>query len=117
MRSTAEVLDEHLRLRSAGELEKDLAHNYAPDVVLLCDPGVLQGREAVRKSADRLAWQIPHARFEYPVRQVQGEYALLVWNAFSPDGHVHHGVDSFVIRNGCIVMQSIYYRVTSSGQA
>jgi hypothetical protein len=40
------MLDDHLRLRSAGQVKKDLARNYAPDVVLLCEPGVLQGVQA-----------------------------------------------------------------------
>lgn len=113
MRATREVLEDHLHLRSAGDLEADLQRNYAADVVLLCEPAVLCGRDAVRKSAEQLAWQIPQARFEYPTRRVEGEYALLIWNARSPGGRVHHGVDTFVIRAGRIVLQSIYYRVTA----
>ncbi len=93
MRSTQEVFDDHLRLRVAGEVDEDLARNYAPEV----------------RGAARLADS--EARFEFPTRRVEGEYALLVWNAQSPNGDVHHGVDSFVIRQGKIVMQSIYYRV------
>lgn len=111
MRQTREVLDDHLRLREAGDVDADLARNYAEDIVLLCEPGVLRGRQAVRESAQRLAWQIPNARYEYPSLRVEGEYAMLVWNASSPDGKVHHGVDSFVMREGRIVAQSIYYRV------
>lgn len=114
-RSTAEVFDDHLRLRSAGDVDTDLERNYAADVVLLCEPGVLRGRKAVRESARRLAWQLPGARFSYPTRRVEGDYALLVWDAESPDGTVHHGVDSFTVRAGRIVMQSIYYRVKEKG--
>ena len=42
-RSPQEVFGSHLRFRAAGELEKDLAVNYAEDVVLLCEFGVLHG--------------------------------------------------------------------------
>ena len=49
--------------------------------------------------------------FEYPSKEVEGDYALLVWNAKSDNYHVDHGVDSFVIRDGRIVMQSIFYRL------
>ena len=37
------------------------------------------------------------------------EYALLEWRADSDDNAVHDGVDSFVIRNGKIVMQAVHY--------
>ncbi len=57
VRSTAEVFEEHLRLRAAGEVDADLERNYAPDVVPLCEPAVLRGCQAVRESARRLAWQ------------------------------------------------------------
>lgn len=42
-RSTREVLEDHLRLRREGDLEEDLARNYAEDVVLLCKHGVFKG--------------------------------------------------------------------------
>ena len=36
-----EVLDDHVRLRAEGDLETDLARNYAPDIALLCQYGHL----------------------------------------------------------------------------
>jgi hypothetical protein len=111
MRPAVEVFEDHLRLRSIGDVEGDLERNYAEDIVLLCEPGVLRGRDAVRNSARRLAWQIPGAGFEFPVRRLEGDFALLVWSARAAGQEVHHGVDTFVIRDGRIVMQSIYYRV------
>ena len=109
MRSTAEVFHDHLKRRIAGDLEGDLANNYAPDVILLCEHGPMRGRAAVRQSADQLAKQLPDASFEYLVKHVEGEYALLFWRADSSRARAEHGVDSFVIRDGQIVMQSVYY--------
>lgn len=109
MRSTAEVFDDHLERRTAGDLEGDLAHNYAPDVVLLCEHGPRTGRDSVRESAEQLAKQLPDASFEYLVKHVDREYALLFWRADSLKARANHGVDSFVIRDGRIVMQSVYY--------
>ena len=109
MRSTAEVLDDHLARRTAGDLEGDLEHNYAPGVIFLCEHGPRTGRDAVRESAERLAKQLPEASFQYRVKQVDREYALLLWRADSPKARAEHGVDSFVIRDGRILMQSVYY--------
>src|SRR4051794_17260117 len=78
MRSAAEVLDDHLKRREAGDLDGDVEQNYAPDVVLLCEHGVMRRREAIRQSAEALAAQLPGASFVYPVKEVDGEYALLL---------------------------------------
>lgn len=111
-RSTREVFEQHLRFRVEGKIDQDLEQDYADDVVLICGFGALHGRQAVRESAKRLGLQLPGARFEFSSKVVDGEYAFLVWKART-DGaqQVHNGVDSFVIRNGRIVMQSIHYQL------
>jgi len=114
-RTTAEVLDDHLRLRSAGDLETDIERNYAPDVVQLCEGGVLHGLEGVRASAAELARQAPNAHFTYRSVQVEGEFGFLSWSAESDHARIPDGADSYVIRNGRIVMQSIFYRVEGRG--
>lgn len=110
-RSAADVFDDHLQLRAAGDTEADLARNYAEDVVLLCSYGVLHGIEAIRESADRLDRQLPESQFTYITRYVDGEYAFLEWQAESAESIVDDGADSFVIRDGLIVMQTIHYTV------
>jgi hypothetical protein len=111
-RSAAEVFEDHLRLRSRGDLDTDLERNYAEDIVLLCEMGPLAGRDAVRASARRLGLQLPEARFAFSAKVVAGDYAFLVWSARSARFTVEHGADSFVIRDGRIVMQTIFYRLS-----
>lgn len=110
-RTTAEVFDDHLRRRAEGRLEEDLQQDYSDNVILLCEFGVMCGREAVRQSAVRLGLQLPNGKFEYLARHVQDEYAFLKWRADSDTFRVEHGADSFVIRDGRIVMQSVYYQL------
>jgi hypothetical protein len=98
--------------RSLGELEADLARNYADDVVVLCELGALKGRPAIRKSARRLGLQLPDAEFQFPTKLVRGEHAFLVWKARSQLFEVEDGADSFVIRGGRIVVQTIFYRLS-----
>jgi hypothetical protein len=111
-RQTREVLEDHLRLRSVGDLETDLERNYADDVVVLCELGALKGRAAIRKSARRLGLQLPDAEFQFPTRLIEGEHAFLVWKARSERFEVEDGVDSFVIRGGRFVAQTIFYRLS-----
>ena len=110
-RLPADVLDDHLRLRARGDLATDLERNYSPSVVLLCDAGVFHGVDAVKTSADRLGLQLPNARFDYLSVQVDGEFGFLKWTAESDRFRVPEGADSYVIRDGRIVMQTIYYRL------
>jgi len=111
-RQTREVLKDHLRLRSVGDLETDLERNYADDVVGLCELGALKGRAVIRKSARRLGLQLPDAEFQFPTRLIEGEHGFLVWKARSERFEVEDGVDSFVIRGGRIVAQTIFFRLS-----
>jgi hypothetical protein len=52
---------------------------------------------------------LPGGDFEYLTRLTTGDYAFLEWRGQSKDIHVEDGADSFVIRDGRIVMQSIHY--------
>ena len=110
-RSTGQVFQDHLRRRAEGRLLEDLDEDYAEDVVLLCEHEPTIGRDAVRESAERLQLQLPRGSFQYVSRHVHGEYAFLRWRAESDDTVLENGADTFVIRNGRIVMQSVYYTV------
>src|SRR5687767_6607288 len=108
-RHTREVLEDHLRLRSVGDLDMDLKRNYADDVVVLCELGALKGRDAIRRSARHLGLQLPDAEFQFPTKLVEGEHAFVVWKARSERFEVDDGADSFVIRGGRILAQTIFY--------
>lgn len=110
-RSPREVFESHLENRVRGRLDEDLAENYAEDVVLLTQNSQVRGTAAMRVSADRLAGQIPDAEFVFEAKKVEGPYAFLVWRASSPTHRVECGADSFLIRDGRIVMQTIHYRL------
>jgi hypothetical protein len=108
-RSPEEVFEDHLRLRLQGNLEEDLRRNYAKDVALLTVNSNARGHDAIRMSAERLDQQLPDAEFEIVARQVNGPYALLIWSARSARLDAVEGADSFVIKDGKIILQSIHY--------
>lgn len=110
-RTTEEVFDDHLREGKHGSVEDDLARNYAEDVVILTGMGVHQGHEGVRQLAQLLREQLPGATFEYPTRVVAGEMAFLEWTGRSERAEVRDGADSFLIRDGRIVAQTVHYTV------
>lgn len=115
-RSAAEVFDSHLRLRQAKDFETDLRTNYAPDVVLLTCTGVYRGHEGLRACAAELNRYFPDGEYDYVRRLVDGDVAFLVWTGRSPVGEVKDGADTFLIRDGRIVVQTIHYTVDHHGQ-
>src|SRR5688500_7857378 len=110
-RTTAEVLDDHLRLRLEGNLEADLQEICSPEVVMLCHQGVFHGHGGIRQCAAMLETRLRKAKFEYRKILVEKDFAFLGWSADSETAFVEDGVDSFVIRGGRIEMQSVCYKV------
>jgi hypothetical protein len=110
-RSAKEVFEDHLRLGREGSAEEDLPRNYSEDVVVLTGRGVYRGHEGLQKLARLLREELPEARIEYRTTLIEGDVAFLEWTAASATARVEDGADSFVIREGQIVAQTIHYTV------
>lgn len=114
-RSPAEVLEDHLQLAAAGDWRTDIERNVSDDVVILTAFGVFEGRQQVRVLAELLDAQLPDATFEYTTVIVRGDVAFLEWRADAAGARVRDGVDTFVIRDGRIVAQTIHYTIEAMG--
>lgn len=108
--SSSDVLWRHLELSRDGSVEDDLVENFAPDVVVLTRWGAFHGHAGIRQLADRLAHELPDVEFTYDEVLVEREFAFLAWGAIASNGNrVDDGADSYVIRDGRIMAQSIHY--------
>lgn len=117
-RSTEEVVTDHLARRARGDLEGDLAANYAEDVVVLSKDGGYRGRDGIRTTAAILADLLPEASFSYDLLRIEDEFALLGWSATAANGaRTCQGADSFTVRNGRIAAQTIHYEVKGGSDA
>lgn len=114
-RSPRDVLEDHLRRAREGDLEGDLARNFAPDVAILSTYGARRGLQAMRELADLLSRQLPDAEYDYVNVQVEGEMGFLEWTARSARAQVRDGADSYLIRDGRIRAQTIHYTVEPLG--
>lgn len=117
IRAAKEVLDDHLARRLKGDLEGDLAANYDPGVAVLTKDGVYTGKEGIRRTAALLERMLPGARFGYDVVRIAGELAILSWSAVATNGaRTCWGADSYLIRDGLIVGQTIQYEVRQTDE-
>lgn len=110
-RSAREVLDDHLRESKEGSIEADLARNYSHDLVVLTGRDVYRGNDGLRQLGDLLRKELPDSSFEYQTVLVDGEMGFLEWTGRSVKARVDDGADSYLIRNGKIVVQTIHYTV------
>lgn len=110
-RSTAAVFEDHLHLRKERKLEEDIARNYSPEAVMITMLGKYRGHDGVRRSAGDLQRYFPNGNYKYVKKEVEGELAFLAWQGVSNRGEVCDGVDTFIIRDGKILYQTIHYNV------
>ncbi len=109
-RGAGDVVDDHVRARKELRVEDDLA-NFAEDVLVLSARGIYRGHAGLRRLWLDLEEQIPAARFAYGQPVAEGEAALLEWRARGDGAQIDDGVDSYLVRHGRIVVQTIHYTV------
>jgi ketosteroid isomerase-like protein len=111
MMDTRAVLEHHLAAMDAGDLEEVLK-DYTEASVLLTVDGVFAGLEALRGffQAD-LAGSDPSATFAVDVIRISGDVAFIVWHGSGATSEIPLGTDTFVVRDGKIVTQTVAARV------
>ena len=116
MRATKEVLENHLRSFGARNLEGILT-DYAPTAVLLTRDGLLKGVDAIRPLFEGLLAEFarPGASFDMKHQAIEGDYAYISWTAETADNVYELGTDTFVVRDGKIVVQSFASKTTPKG--
>ena len=116
MASTKDVVDRHLKCFGDGDLEGILS-DYAPGAVLFTSDGPLRGADAMRPLFQAMIAEFgkPGAAFRMKQQSVEGDYAYILWTAETADNVYEVGTDTFVVRDGKIVVQSFTGRITPKG--
>ena len=115
MRSTREVLDDHLALANQDDWETDLQRNFSDDCVLLTSLGVFHGVEGLNQKIALLHEHLPNATYVYEFVLDHGEIGVLKWSGDSDTSYVDDGVDSYFIQNGKIRVMTIHYTPKRKG--
>lgn len=103
------MLADHLHQAVAGDVETDLARNYAEDVAVLTGFGVFHGHDGLREANRRLQRELPGAAYRYRTVLDAGEIAFLAWGAETDAARVDDGADTYHVRDGRIRVQTIHY--------
>jgi len=105
------VLDHHLQSFGSGDLEGTMA-DYAPDAALLLPDGVVRGvgiREFFK--AVFAEFSQPGTTTEMKQCLVHNDCAFVVWSAETPNNRYENAVDTFVVRDGKIVVHTFAAKI------
>lgn len=110
---TKKVLDDHLADFGSGNVDAIVA-NYTPDAVIIVPGGVKRGHAEIRAMFEGLVEEFgqPGVTFEMLNSDVDGEIALIVWKAETNKAVYEMGTDTFIIRDGKIVRQTVAAKAT-----
>lgn len=110
-RSAEAVFEDHLKLAIERDMEAELSRNNAEEIVLLTNFGVFHGHQGVREAAELLEKELPNGTFNYKVKLCHDNICYLHWTGDSEEASIEDGADSYLIENGRIKIQTIYYTV------
>jgi ketosteroid isomerase-like protein len=112
MGSTKDVVDHHLKSFGEGDL-KGILSDYASGAVLFTPEGPLRGIDAIRSLFQAMLAEFgkPGTAFSLKQQFVEGDYAYILWTAETADNVYELGTDTFVVREGKIVIQSFAGRI------
>jgi ketosteroid isomerase-like protein len=112
MRSTAEVLDHHLKCFAARDMEGVMA-DYSADAVFFGPEGALRGPNVIKPVFEKIFAELakPGRSFAMKQRFVEEEYAYIVWTSETADNSYELASDTFMIQNGSIRLQAFTSKV------
>jgi ketosteroid isomerase-like protein len=112
MRSTAELLDHHLKCFAARDMDGVLA-DYSADAVFFGPEGALRRPNSIKLVFERMFAEFaePSASVARKQRFVEGEYPYIAWTSETADNSYELASDTFVIQNGNIRMQAFTAKV------
>ena len=113
MATTRETLDHHLKCLLEGDLEGLMA-DYAPGAVLFTPNGPLNGIGEIKPLFEAAVTEFakPGVTFDMKQLSVDGDHAYILWTAETAKNVYEVGTDTFVIRDGKIVVQSFAGKIT-----
>ncbi len=110
---TQAVLMHHLGAFGERKIDEILT-DYTAESVLLSTMGEVVGADALKPVYEGLFAEFGKkgVKFEMVKMIVEGEIAMVVWTAKTPDNHYEWATDTFIIRDGKILLQTLAAKVT-----
>lgn len=116
MRTTKEVWEHHCIAFANANID-DLMFDFADDAIYVTTNNVIKGKDNIRKQYDNHFKSLETGSTSKIISEtIEGEIVFFEWTADTPSIYIHDGVDTFVIRNGFIVAQTVRGTVISKAK-
>jgi ketosteroid isomerase-like protein len=112
-RTPQEIFQHHAEVLVAGDLE-GIVSDYSEDAVFITPAGVLRGKDGVREGFTKLLADVPNAEWDVPTQIFEGDVLFIEWTAKAASSRADDGVDTFIFRDGQIVLQTVRYTVQTT---
>lgn len=114
MATTESVVNHHLEAFGAGDVDAMLS-DYTAESVMFTQGGNLTGPDELKPAFEGLIAEFskPGMVFEMQLMSVVGDVAYIVWNAETADNVYEIATDTFVVRDGKIIVQTFTVKSTS----
>jgi ketosteroid isomerase-like protein len=107
-RTPEEIFAHHAQALGGGDLEGIVA-DYADDAVFISPAGSKYGKDGIRAAFTQLLADVPEAAWELKTQIYEGDVLFLEWAAVAAATRVDDGIDTFVVRDGQIQVQTVRY--------
>jgi ketosteroid isomerase-like protein len=109
-RSTEQVFQDHMKALLNGDFPALMA-DYADDAILMTPEGANVGKAAIQGYFINALSALPNAKLSPTGHIVQGDLVLFTWIGVSDVATIPHGVDTFVIRDDKIRLQTVWLTI------
>jgi hypothetical protein len=116
-KQTEETLLKHLQAFGSGDVDAIMA-DYDEAAVFIMPNGPLRGKDEIRLLFESLVADLPPgSTLEVSEQIVEGEIAYIVWSGESEMLKVPFATDTFIVRDGKIVAQTLAAQMERKGSA
>jgi ketosteroid isomerase-like protein len=107
--STKQIVDHHLQAFLAGDLDETMK-DYTDASAFISPNGIAHGPDEIQAVFTRLfsgLFAPGSYTFTLDFEHVEGDVAFILWHADCASGAIPIGTDTFVIRDGAILAQTV----------
>ena len=113
-RTPQEIMTHHSQALGAADLDEIVA-DFADDAVVITPTGAKRGQDGIREAFAQLFADLPDATFTAKSQVFGNDVILVAWTADAAGSRADDGVDTFVLRDGMIRVQTVYYTLQRKG--
>ena len=101
-----QIVEHHLASGNSRNLD-EIMRDYTDDAIVIAPDGVNKGKQAIHAAFQKMISQEPYPVITATQKIYEGNVGYIVWTMNAGQPNAMHGSDTFIIRDGKIVVQTV----------